>query len=286
MFNPTEIMIGNSVESLVDGYRKTYGRLNSDYADLIGWVAFTTLRAIARSDAPYHDLEHTVLVTLVGQEILRGKYLTEGNVTPRAWLHYIISLLCHDIGYIKGICSEDRAAERLYATGIDSEMISLAPLATDASLTPYHVDRGKQFVQENFAHERLINIKLVQRNIELTRFPVPDDGQHDDTMSYPGLARAADLIGQLGDPRYLQKLPALFCEFEETGANKTLGYRHYRDLRASYPNFYRHCVYPLIQEGLHYLRATWQGKQITNSLYANVMEVEQENQLAGAALAC
>ena len=38
------------------------------------------------------------------------------------------------------------------------------------------------------------------------------------------LLRAADLIGQLGDPNYMRKSNALFHEFEEIGLNKTLGY--------------------------------------------------------------
>ena len=38
------------------------------------------------------------------------------------------------------------------------------------------------------------------------------------------LLRAADLIGQFGDPNYMRKSNALFCEFEEIGLNKTLGY--------------------------------------------------------------
>src|SRR5215469_12457381 len=45
--------------------------------------------------------------TLVGQEILRGKHISEGGVTPRDWLHFIISLLCHDIGYVRGVCRGD-----------------------------------------------------------------------------------------------------------------------------------------------------------------------------------
>lgn len=40
-------------------------------------------------------------------------------------------------------------------------------------------------------------------------------------MNYPGLVQAADLIGQLSDPRYLKKISALFYEFQETGFNST-----------------------------------------------------------------
>jgi len=28
---------------------------------------------------------------------------------PRDWLHFIISLLCHGIGYVRGICQGDSA---------------------------------------------------------------------------------------------------------------------------------------------------------------------------------
>ena len=49
------------------------------------------------------------MVTLAGQAILEGKHLSEGGVTPRAWTHFIIALLCHDIGYVKGICADDDA---------------------------------------------------------------------------------------------------------------------------------------------------------------------------------
>ena len=29
-------------------------------------------------------------------------------MTPRDWLHFIVSLLGHDIGYVRGICRGDR----------------------------------------------------------------------------------------------------------------------------------------------------------------------------------
>ena len=72
---------------------------------------------------------------------------------------------------------------------------------------------------------------VIERNIEHTRFPVPEDETHADTADYPGLVRAADLIGQLADVNYLRKIPALFAEFNEIGTNKKLGYRNPADLR-------------------------------------------------------
>jgi hypothetical protein len=40
---------------------------------VISFVAQIALENIATSDAAYHDVNHTIMVTLVGQEILRGR---------------------------------------------------------------------------------------------------------------------------------------------------------------------------------------------------------------------
>ena len=276
MFNSTEVIINTCVERLQAGYRQTYGSLKPHYADIIGWAANMALENIANSDALYHNVEHTALVTLVGQEILRGKHIQEGKVSCEDWLHLIISALCHDIGYVKGVCQGDKAQAGLYATGLDDMMICLPFGATDASLTPFHVDRGKLFIKERFGTHNLIDAQAIQCNIELTRFPAPADEEHSDTINYPGLTRAADLIGQLSDPRYLKKIPALFYEFEETGANKTLGYNSPEDLRKNYPAFYWNVVFGYIQPALRYLELTLLGKQIIANLYANVFRAEHE----------
>jgi hypothetical protein len=191
-------------------------------------------------------------------------------------VNLIISWLCHDIGYVRGVCRGDKPDERLYATGLEDIMMSLPFGSTDASLSFCHVDRAKLFVEERFAHHNLIDTEAIKRNIELTRFPVPADEDHLDTVNYPGLVRAADLIGQLSDPRYLQKITALFYEFEETGVNKTLGYRTPADLRKNYPAFFRNVVFPYIERALRYLEVTLSGKQIIANLYANVFRVEHE----------
>ena len=49
----------------------------------------------------YHNIDHTIMVTLAGQEILRGKQLNEGQLGPDDWLTYTLATLFHDIGYVK-----------------------------------------------------------------------------------------------------------------------------------------------------------------------------------------
>ena len=222
----------------------------------------------------YHDVSHTIMVTLVGQTILEGKHLCEGGVTPRDWMHFMIALLCHDIGYVRGICKNDK--DDTVATGIDNATVTLPPGGTDAALAPYHVDRSKLFVRERFGGKLLsdVNAELIATYIEATRFPHPDEKFYKDTKGYSGLLRAADFIGQLGDPNYLRKIPALFHEFEEIGVNAKFGYKNPGDMRKSYSRFYWNTVNPYIQDALRYLRVTQEGKHWIANLHSHVFDVE------------
>ena len=273
MFNPTQIVIAAFIQELRAMYDRTYGTLEPGFPGVIGFVAQLALENIATSDAAYHDVTHTIMVTLVGQEILRGRHISVGGVSPRDWLHFIVSLLCHDIGYVRGLCQGDENGQ--YVSNLAGDRVSVPQGATDASMTPYHVARSKLFIRERFSKAIIdLDIAGIEKNIEHTRFPVPDDEAHEFTDDFPGLVRAADLIGQLADINYLRKQPALFNEFRETGMSDKLGYKTVADLRDKYPDFFWKTVRPYIGEALHYLRITQEGKQWVANLYANVFSME------------
>ena len=270
-------LINHCIKHLIAEYRYLYSQKSSEYTESITLLAQQILTAIAQCDSPYHNLEHTVQVVLVGQEILHGMFLCDVKIPPDEWFNFIVALLCHDIGYLKGICQSDIPEEQIFVTGTGKETVMLPPTATGASLTPYHVDRGKQFVAETLSRDYpLVNVISIQTAIELTRFPVPSDDLHKDTRQLPGLARAADLIGQLADPAYLTKLPALFQEFEETGANSALGYATPQDLRAGYPRFYWKGVSLYLKHGIRYLEMSKSGQAILANLHGNRVVVEEE----------
>src|ERR1700748_3552016 len=141
MFNPTLIVIEAFIRELRAMYERTYGLLEPGYPGVISFVAQLALENIACSDAPYHDVNHTIMVTLVGQEILRGRHISVGGVTPRDWLHFLVSLLCPDSG--------DR--DGAYVTNLAGDTVTLPEGATDASMAPYHVARSKLFIRERTA---------------------------------------------------------------------------------------------------------------------------------------
>ena len=279
LFNFKYLTIKRFSQSLSSDYKDAFGELESSYSEFVNWVGRFALENIANSDMLYHDIEHTMLVTTVGQQILIGKHLTAGGVSPREWAHFITALLCHDIGYVRGLCKLD--GDGTYATGVKDKTIKLPSGATDAALTPYHVDRSKQFVRERFGGTTLLDIDpdVIASYIEMTRFPVPDDQVYKDTHSYAGLIRAADFIGQLGDPDYLRKIPALFYEFEQTGTNAKSGYKTPNDMRRGYASFFWKEVSPYIHEATKYLQATQDGKQWLANLHSQVFQVEHSDQL-------
>lgn len=279
MLNIQKILIQAFNKELKESYLETFGMLELENSHILSWFGRLALENISNSDLLYHNVEHTIMVSLVGQEILKGKHLSEGGVTADNWLHFMIALICHDIGYVRGICKNDNDDE--CATGINDEIVKISRNGTDAVLAPYHIDRGKLFVQERFSQTSFtaIDVDRICDYIEMTRFPIPEgDGFYQDTKSYRGLVRASDLIGQLGDPQYLKKQPALFYEFSELGINDKLGYKNPGDLRKNYPNFYWNTIRPYIQDALRYLRVTQEGKQWIANLHSHVFEVEHYNE--------
>jgi hypothetical protein len=276
MLNLEKIKIDYCKDQIRNSYKRNYSDMENEIGNVIVWSAHLALEIIANSDALYHNVEHTVMVALAGQAILEGKHFSEGGVAPQDWANFMIALLCHDIGYVKGICKGD--ADDRIATGVGRKRVAIRKGGTDAALAPYHVDRSKMFVRERYgkgmlAHG-LIEADQVESFIEMTRFPIPDDNMHKDTKGYPGLVRAADFIGQLGDPYRNQKCTALFYEFEELGLNEELGYKSPGDVRESNAKFYWDHVNQFIQDGIRYLRVTQDGKQWIANLQANVFGAE------------
>jgi hypothetical protein len=281
LLNVTTLAAKAIGKKLAATYRHYYGDREASYATLLDAGARLLIERIGTSDALYHNAEHTILVTLVGQDILRGKLLHQ-PITPEDWLHFIFSLLCHDIGYVRGVCAADDAESVVIDE--DGQRFKLPRGASDAILTPYHVTRGKIFVRERFTGHHALDGDRIARAIELTRFPVPDDEDHKETDTEAGLVRAADLIGQLADPNYPRKLNALYHEFVETGSADLLGLASPADLVESYPGFFWQSVEPYIVDGLRYLNLTSEGTRWVASLYSNVFAAEHQRLTIGPQL--
>jgi len=258
-----------------------FGASHAGLTELLPFAAKLTMECIGNSDALYHNIEHTLLVTLAGHDILTGRALLRPT-TANDYANFILACLAHDIGYVRGVVQGDE--DDLFIADVTGNTVRLPRGSSDAALAPYHVDRSKLFVLERLDSVEQLDADRVARAIEYTRFPYTMSS-NDSLIDEEGLLlRAADLIGQLGDPNYLKKSNALFYEFEEIGLNKTLGYATPADIVYKYPQFYWGNVAPQIQQAIRYLNVTSRGRQWIASLYGNVFRAERELNLSGPQL--
>ena len=155
MLNPTSLLADALGRNLSETYRRIYGDREPHIAAGLDEAARLVIERIASSDALYHDCEHTALVTLCAQDILRGRRI-ERIVTPSDWAHTILAALTHDIGYVRGICRGDGDGE--YVANLSGDKVTVPEGATDAAMTPFHIARSRLFVRERFSKAALIQL--------------------------------------------------------------------------------------------------------------------------------
>src|SRR5262245_3122579 len=231
---------------LASDMKDRFGSSHARLAELIPFAARLALECIVNSDALYHSVEHMRLVTLVGHDIFKGRALSQ-RLTPTDYSNFIVACLAHDIGYVRGVVKGDK--DDGYVVDGAGRKTSLPRGSSDAALGPYHVERSKLFVLDRFAAVEEVDSARIARAIEFTRFPYasPTDETEDEQGidELGSLLRAADLIGQLGDP---------------LGLNRQLGYESPADIVDKYPQFYWNNISPHIQAAIDYLNVTSSGR--------------------------
>src|SRR2546422_10565629 len=127
---------------LARDFRRVFGPAQDDMAERLGAFGRSTIECLARSDALYHNFDHTLQVTMVGRDILAGMTLSQ-PIEPTDYSHLIVACLLHDICYVRGVLSGDTQTE--FVVDGSGKPITLSRGASDAALSPYHVDRSKLF---------------------------------------------------------------------------------------------------------------------------------------------
>src|ERR1700746_3272294 len=227
MITLPELAAGALGSFLASDMKDRFGASHARLAELIPFAARLALECIGNSDALYHNVEHTMLVTLAGHDIFKGRALLMPS-TPADSANFIVACLADDIVSVRGVIKGD--GDDGYVLDGTGRKVSLPRGASDAALAPHHVERSKLFVLDRLAEVETLAGGRIARARECTRFPYRSPADEGEIDEEGALLRAADLIGQLGDPHYLRKSNALYYEFEEIGLNKQLGYGSPSDL--------------------------------------------------------
>src|SRR6195952_266370 len=108
--------------------RGRFGASNADLDDLLPYARLA-LDCIGNSDALYHNVEHTMLVTLAGHDILIGRALLRPT-TAGDYANFILACLVHDIGYVRGIVQGDE--DDCFVADVNGRTVRLPRGASDA----------------------------------------------------------------------------------------------------------------------------------------------------------
>ena len=106
---------------LAEHMGRRFGSTDAGLIELVQSAARLAIDCIGNSDALYHNVEHTMLVTLVGYDIMRGRrLLTETNASDFA--HLIVA-----------VCFTTLVTSVVFLTATALRAILLMPRATRPS---------------------------------------------------------------------------------------------------------------------------------------------------------
>src|SRR5438552_15189434 len=112
---------------LASDTRSMFGSSHARLAEFLPYAARLTLECIGNSDALYHNIEHSMLVTLVGHDMLIGRHL-QRPTTASDYANFILACLTHDIGYVRGVVQGDAACH--FAADVNGRTVQLRPGAS------------------------------------------------------------------------------------------------------------------------------------------------------------
>jgi len=205
------------------------------------------------SNTKYHNLEHSCSTALATARILHGMHVQGHVFTPRLVQLCLIGALFHDTGLIQ-------AEEEVKGTG--------------AQHTIGHEDRsidllGQYLAEKGYTSEDIRDCGHMIKCTELF-FPMDQIPFASEEVRIMGkIVGTADLVAQMADKNYQEKLPLLFMEFQEAGMQ---GFETPLELFSKTEEFYRKVARKRMRnelEGvsaaaLYHFRERW---QIDKNLY-------------------
>lgn len=150
-------------------------------------------------DTAYHDLNHTLDVFLASARIMDGHALVYGVLSSEMAKDLLIASLLHDVGYIRKLAEDE---------------------GTGAQFTARHVARSVEFIYKHWEGfdlssesaariGRIIMATGMKSEFEEQRWSLSEE------MLAGAILGSADLVGQMADRIYLEKLLFLYYEFRE-----------------------------------------------------------------------
>lgn len=249
--------VRREVENTMLEYYPSYdGTLFKNAFEDVEQLFFGMYPGYKASNTKYHDFEHTCSVVLATVRLIYGALVEGHTFDHKDVTKGLLSALFHDVGLIQTTDDE---------TG------------TGAKYTVGHEERSIQFMREN------LNGSLPEEDIEdiadcirctiLAMSPRKVAFRSNAMRMMGNFLGSADLLAQIADRYYLEKLILLFEEFQEA---KLPGYDTAFDLLLKTRNFYQDVARKRLDEELDkvdlfmapYFKKRW---DVDRDLYAEAI---------------
>lgn len=186
-------------------------------------------------DTVYHNLEHTLQATLCWARVFHNyvKATADRDFSHRFFRIGLVAILMHDIGYLK---------EKTDEQGTGAKFTFVHERRSCEMAQVFLADKGWEF-EDIFAVQHLISCTGPRAMIDA----IPFRNRVEKILGQ--MVCTADYLGQMSDPGYLDKLPVLFAEFEESDDFRGIPkekrfFKDIDDLVSKTPGFWRYVVIP------------------------------------------
>lgn len=221
-----------------------------------------------KADLKYHNLEHTLLATQCFIDLAEGR--SRHGARPvfdaREFSLGCAAILMHDMGYLK-------TRDDVHGTG--------------AKYTASHVERSCAMASRFLP---ALDVTPAELGGVLNAIRCTGINSQISSLTFRGdierltgcMVATADYLGQMADPAYPEKLPALFAEFEEANDFNGLPpekrmFRSAQELMAKTGGFWTHFVLPKFEkdfEGVYRLLGAPDGSNpYLEAVEANIARI-------------
>ena len=167
----------------------------------------------------YHDLHHIIAVFLAITRLIHGAMLESGTFTDREITLGLISALLHDAGYIQEEHDLEGTGSKHTANHVQRSMDFILKHGTELGLSD----------KEVVACQSMIFCTDISLDISTIEFPSAE------VELLSKMLGTADLLAQMADRAYLEKLLFLYHEFKEAKVDE---YENEVDLLRKVIDFY------------------------------------------------
>jgi hypothetical protein len=205
----SQIVDTNNPDRIIEEVLRIFYHHYAEDAALRIRLAFSQVRSLFSGQFPgyreclaeYHDFNHTMSVLLAASRLLDGYNIERVFLPEELAIQLLLATLLHDTGYIQ----EDWDTE-----------------GTGAKYSRQHEQRSIDFLKAHFGLFEIDEpeiesiVRLIQSTdlkVDFAGIPFSSEAEQD----AGAILGSADILGQMADRAYLEKLLFLYREFREAG---------------------------------------------------------------------